>query len=226
MLRQLRPALPYRLAVMWQRGQATDVDALGRRMEVRPARGLETEGTCEVGKLAVFGGMVAAGDDFDTLAAERAKGVKQQVQLARIERVAARMRDHRHAATRADPVHGVIQRDPFVFDVARDAAREEALERAAHVGRVSLRHQPARKMRAPHYLLVDGVVIGTFVGAGDAGFCQIVAHAAGALDAPQPDASETGCQFGVRGVDAQTDDVYGLLSPTYRDFDARDQRHP
>ena len=216
--------MPDGLAVVRQCRQAADVDAFARRMEIRSARSLEAERAGQVGKLAVFGRMVTAGDDLDALAAQRTKGVQQQVQFARVERVASRMRDHRRAAAGTDPAYGVFQRGPFMLDVTGMTACQKTPEGAAHVGRMPLRHQPAGEVRAPHHLLVGGVIVGAFIRATDAGPCQIGAHALRAFDAAMTNATQTGSQLGMRRIDAQADDVDRLPVPGHRDLDAGDQR--
>ena len=60
----------------------------------------------------------------------------------------------------------------------------------------------------------------------DAGSRQIRRHALRAFDAPQADAVQAGGQSGVRGIDAQADDMHRLAAPAHRDFDPRNQRQP
>src|SRR5689334_24727258 len=75
----LQPALPDGLEVVGQRRKLAEVDApFSRAVEIRAARRLEAIMARDVGILAVLIGRMAAGHDFDRMAAELDEFVEER----------------------------------------------------------------------------------------------------------------------------------------------------
>ena len=77
--------------------------------------------------------------------------------------VAARVREHRLAASDMDPVDRLAQRRPGMRDMPRLAGHEIALEDVSYVPRVSRLDEEAREMRPRDEALARHVLQGTFV---------------------------------------------------------------
>ena len=200
---------------MGQRRQPADIPAFARRMKVGAAGGFEAECAREVGKFSVFGRMMTAGDDFNPLAPQRPERIQQDMQLMGLEIIASGMRNHRHAATGANPSHRVFQRRPLMLNIAGMAAREKTLERGAHIGCMALRYQPACKMGAPHHLLVGGIAVCTFIGPRNAVLRKVGGHASGAIDTTMTDRSQACSQLRMGRVNTEPHDMDRLSTPTH-----------
>src|SRR5690606_21468364 len=112
-----------------QRRQAAEFDpALARRVEVGAARRKETEVARMPGELAELARRMRTAEHLDADAADIAELRHQRPQPARVDAVAAGMREHRGAAGIADPAHGLVERGPAMRDVTRLALDEEAAE--------------------------------------------------------------------------------------------------
>src|SRR3569832_1185998 len=117
-------------------------------MEIRTARG---EKTVLIGYLCILFVLidrVAAGDDFDSHAAEPAKIVKQGAEGQRIELVAPRMGNDRHAAGVVYPADRLLQSGPAMRLIAGLALDQVIGKHFMHIGTDAALDQESRVLRA------------------------------------------------------------------------------
>ena len=101
---------------------------------------------------------------------------KQRVFLGRCEVVACRVGNHRHAASLADPAHGVAQACPAVRHKTGFAFGEKAAEHFRGVVAYALLYQIARKVGARDQLWIACVAQRALVGTGNARQRELLCH--------------------------------------------------
>ena len=103
---------------------------------------------------------------------------------------------------------------------------EVVLEDVLDVARVAGRDEPARKVRARDEPFAGHVAQRAFVGAGDAGGGQRIAHPLRARRAALADLGQAAVERGVIGIDPQPDHVDRLVLPAHRQLGAADELDP
>src|SRR6185295_19274934 len=123
------------------------------------------------------------------------------------------MRDDGKAAAAVDPAHRIAQARPLMWYEGRLAPAEKAPECGIHIPDCALLYQEAREMRTAYHLRIGGKLARAFEAAGNTQFVERRGHFARTLDAPAAGRGKPGPQHAVGGIDAETDDVYGLAAP-------------
>src|SRR5699024_2530459 len=121
----------------------------------------------------VLVGRVAAGDDFDRVAAELAEFVEQHALGGGVEAVAARMGDDGDAAGTLDPAHGLVERGPAVRHVAGFAFAEVFAEDLGGAGAAAGLDDVAGEVGARQQIGVADVFQGALIGVKNAGLFQL-----------------------------------------------------
>jgi len=124
-----------------------------------------------------------------------------------------------------DPAERLGHRRPFVLDVTGHAADQKALEAFLGFARVAGLDQKAREVRAADQPLAGDIFHRAFVRARDAGRCQRIGDAAGAMRAPVADRRQSGEQRRALGIDAKCHDVQGDVAPADRKLGAGNKAH-
>ena len=168
---------------------------------------------------------MAAGDHFHAAAAQGLELGEQRVFLGRRELVARRMGDHRHATGAGDPAHRIAQLGPAVRYEAGLAFGKVAAEHVAGVPADAGLHQETREVRARDQPRVAHIFQRAFVRAFDAHFGELFAHLAGARAAAVPRVDQAFHQIAAFGVEAQADDVHGLVREGDRDLHPGEVAH-
>ena len=78
-------------------------------------------------------------------------------------------------------------------------------------------------MRASYHLRIVGELLRAFEAAGNTKLVERCGHFSRTLDAPAAGRGESALQHAIRGIDAETDDVYRLAAPSHGNFDAGDE---
>jgi len=149
---------------------------------------------------------------------------EQRKLLVGAEFVTCRVGDHGHAPGLGDPAHGIAQARPAVRHVAGLAFGEiAAKDFACFAGKAAL-DDVARKVRARDEFQVAGVLQRTFQRTVDAHAGQAVRHLLCALHSTGAHARQPRMQARRGFIDAEAENVHGVMGKGDRDFDARHKR--
>src|SRR3569832_1125386 len=195
-------------------------------MEIRTARG---EKTVLIGYLCILFVLidrVAAGDDYDSHAAEPAKFVEQGAEGQRIELVANRMGIDRHAAGVAYPADRLLQTGPAMRHIAWLALDQVIGKHFKHNDTDAALDQESREMRARNQVRIADEFKRAIESARNAGGLQLSRHLARAPLAPGSRLRQSACQRLIGFIDIQTDDMQGFAGPGDRNLDPADIVQP
>lgn len=212
---------------MRKRGQASEVViTFFRRVKVGTRRRCKSELPRMRGERGILMRFVAAAHDFNRATAEFTEIGEQRSHLRRIERIAPGMGDDGNAAAAVDPAHRIAQARPLVWHEGRLAAAKKTLECGVDIPDFAPLHQEPREMRASYHLRIVGKLPRAFEAVGNTKLVERCGHFLRTLDAPAAGRGKSGLQHAIRGIDAETDDVYCLAAPSHGNFDAVDELQP